>query len=134
MEEGNKYKMAAHIKPGIGLLPGDGGIEAFTGGATFPRRCRSHRRPKGGGGGLERPAATPARRRHLARLQRRASRRPGPGPPLPAGTVAALSAPSPVPLRRHGGLQVGVRGGVAGGVCRGALGALSPGEGGAALP
>lgn len=49
MEEGNKYKMAAHIKPGIGLRPGDGGIEALTRAPRVVHRSRPRRcRPPGG--------------------------------------------------------------------------------------
>lgn len=65
MEEGNKYKMAAHIKPGVGLLPGDGGIEALIRAARIVGRCCSEGRPKRGGG-LRPPLGTAASSRPFA--------------------------------------------------------------------
>lgn len=113
MEEGNKYKMAAHIKPGVGLLPGDGGIEALIRAARIVGRCCSEGRPKRGGG-LRPPLGTAASSRPFACGAAACFPKARPGSchlllPRASGSLSLLGravAPSP---SGYGGLQVGVR-------------------------
>lgn len=113
MEEGNKYKMAAHIKPGVGLLPGDGGIEAIIRAARILCRCCSQGRPKRGRG-LRPPLGPAASSRPFACGSRRAFLRPGRGPassflPEPWRFSPLLGRAVAPSLSSYGGLQVGVR-------------------------
>lgn len=120
MEEGNKYKMAARIKPGIGLRPGDGGIEALTRAPRAARRRRLDRRRLFGRS--EPPTAIdhsraqplpaePRRGRGRARRTRgpQLGPTPSPLPPRrrsPARRPAARLPPGTAP-GGHGRLQVG---------------------------
>lgn len=120
MVEGNKYKMAAHIKSGIGLLPDDGRIVALIHATAHLHRRRPLRCLKEGGG-LEPPPATVVLSRRPARRPRRAPRRPRPGPcpPLPPPPsflqvpwrrFSCLAGPwLRLLVSRHGHLQVGVK-------------------------
>lgn len=107
MEEGNKYKMAAHIKPGIGLLPGDGGIEALTSASRVlghtSLRCRLPAR----GAGPRLPPARAALRRCLRLPLRGRGRgaqpeRPRPGAGVHPGRAAAAPTCCPASLLRPG--------------------------------
>lgn len=116
MEEGNKYKMAAHIKPGIGLRPGDGGIEALTRAPRVLRRsCPRCRCPAWGSdtptaAGLCRAQPLPADRRWGRGRVRRPRPKRGPAP-----SARAVPRPPRLAARRqpgrapggHGRLQVG---------------------------
>lgn len=100
MEEGNKYKMAARIKPGIGLRPGDGGIEALTRAPRAARRSRP--RCRRCCCGAEPPPLTPPCCRPLPAVAARAPapspRRgvAGPGPPSRPGTGEQVREAAPM--------------------------------------
>lgn len=120
MEEGNKYKMAARIKPGIGLRPGDGGIEALTRAPRAARRSRPRCRRLSGRSepptAIDHSRAQPLPadpRRGRGRARRTRGLQLGPAPsPLPprrrppARRPAARLSPGTAP-GGYGRLQVG---------------------------
>lgn len=106
MEEGNKYKMAARIKPGVGLRPGDGRLEPLTRAPRVANRRRPRRRRRPGG---ERdPDRCRPQPRSAAARRSPAGPRPGAAPERPELGPAPSSLRPPGPARGgHGRLQVG---------------------------